>query len=282
VIDTGGLKGYDESGQFTIRMPPNTPPTIAIASPTGGEVWICGSYHTVTWTASDNEDSPSALLVWINYTSSAGSGVVCGRVAGDAGSCAWTLPTITATDVVVNGTVIDTGGLKGWDQSGPFTIRAPPPPNSPPTVVMISPVGGEEWFKGSTHTINWTMHDNEDVNANLVIYINYTTGGIRRQVATALIGQTSFEWTLPDIEANDVVVNITVIDTGGLKGWSQSGPFTIKAPPPSQPDFLSQYWWLILAIVVSAIALLLFALIKRKKPEEETSPPLQQSPPPNG
>jgi hypothetical protein len=279
VIDTGMLRGYDDSGQFTIQAPPNTPPTITITSPSGGELWTQGTAHAVTWTVSDNEDPPSALLVWINYTSSAGSGNICDPISCSVGSFSWTLPAITATDVVVNGTVVDTGGLKGYDESGQFTIQAPP--NTPPTVTMTSPIGGEEFLKGSSQTITWTMHDDQDVNANLTIYINYTTGGVTSQVVAALKGQTSFAWTLPNIEADDVVVNITVIDSGGLKGWSQSGQFTIKAPPP---DFLSQYWWLVVVIVAVVIVLLLLALMKRRKPKEENEevpPSGQQNPPPS-
>jgi hypothetical protein len=113
------------------------------------------------------------------------------------------------------------------------------------------------------------MNDDQDVDANLTIYVNYTTGGATNQIAAALRGQRSFVWALPGIEANDVVVNITVIDSGGLKGWSQSGPFVIKAPPSPPPDFLSQYWWLLVIVVAVVIVLLLLALMKRRKPKEE-------------
>jgi len=164
---------------------------------------------------------------------------------------------------------------------GYWTFSTPPPVNTPPTVAITSPSGGENWAGGSSHTINWTMHDEEDINANLTIYINYTTGGVTSQIVAALKGQVSFAWTLPNIEANDIVVNITVIDSGGLKGWSQSGPFTIKAPSP--PDFFSQYWWLVVVILAVVAVLLLLALMKRRKPreeEEEVSPSQGQGQPP--
>ncbi len=263
VIDTGGLRGYDESGPFTIQAPSNTPPTMTITSPSGGEVYARGSVLAVTWTVSDNEDPPSALLVWINYTSGAGSGNICNPITCSVGSYSWTLPMITATDVVVNGTVADTGGLKGYDESGQFTIRAQPPANTPPTVTITSPSGGENWAEGSSRTIIWTMHDNEDVNANLTVYINYTTGGVTSQIAAALKGQLSSTWTLPDVEANDVVVNITVIDTGGLKGWSQSGPFTIKAPPP--PEVAANYKPIV-ALIFAIILLVAGIWSSKKKP----------------
>src|SRR4030042_1561211 len=66
---------------FSTLPPPNTPPTIAIISPVGGEVWQPHESRTVTWTASDREDPPSSLVVFINYTSSAGGGLICGPEA---------------------------------------------------------------------------------------------------------------------------------------------------------------------------------------------------------
>ncbi len=223
------LNGVDDAFVVKPRLF-NTPPAMTITFPSGGEVWTQGSSHTIIWTASDNEDPSSALRVWINYTSGAGDGSVCGPVAGDVGSCPWTLPTIVATDVVLNGTVIDTGDLKGYGKSGPFAIQAPQPVNTPPTVTITSPTGGEEFLKGSSHTITWTMHDDQDINANLTIYVNYTTRGVTNKIVAGLKGQESYQWELPEIEANDVTVNITVVDTGGLKGYDDSGPFTIMAP----------------------------------------------------
>jgi len=266
-IDTGSLSGYGESGPFTIQAPPNTAPTIAITSPSGGEVWTSGTTHTIAWTAYDNEDAPSALLVWVNYTSGAESGTIYGPGPGGLGTRSWVIPILATTTIVFNGTVVDTGGLRGYDESA-VTVQAPP--NTPPMVNITSPTGGEELLKGSLHTIRWTMQDDEDVEADLTVYVNYTTGGAAGQIVAALKGETSFDWTLPDIEADDIVVNITVIDTGGLKGWSQSGPFTIKASSP--PDFFSQYWWLVVVILAVVTVLLLLALMKRRKPKEEESP----------
>jgi len=149
-------------------------------------------------------------------------------------------------------------------------VQAPLPPNTPPSIALNTPIGGEEWLKGSTHIIVWTMHDDQDINANLTIYINYTTGGVANQLVV-LKGQLSFEWTVPDIEANDVVVNVTVIDSGGFKGWSQSGPFTIEAPPSPPQDSLSQYWWLIVVLIsVVATLLILFFVIRKRRQGKET------------
>lgn len=233
---TWSLYGNSPPGRwvFSTLSPQNTPPTITIVSPAGGELWRQGEHRSVMWMASDNEDPSSSLVVFINYTSSAGDGHVCGPVWGDVGSCAWTLPAIGATDVIVNATVVDTGGLKGYDEGGPLTIRAPPHVNTPPVVTILSPVAGEVFERGSSHDVTWSMQDAEDEDWSLTVYLNYSTGGTTATIVAGTTGMERFLWILPGILAADVVVNITVIDTGGLRGWDESGPFEIRAPtsPP--------------------------------------------------
>ena len=133
-FDTTYNGGWNDAfvSKLSLTAQPNSPPLLALASPLGGEVWIQGITHAVMWTAWDNWDLSTSLIVFMNYTSSAGSGPICGPVPGSPGTCDWTVPNIVATDVVLNGTVVDAGGLKGWDESGPFTIQ-PGRANAPPT-----------------------------------------------------------------------------------------------------------------------------------------------------
>ena len=134
---------------------PNSPPVLAFTSPLGGEVWDQGTSHAVTWTASDDQDSSGALVVFLNYTSSAGSGTVCGPVPGSPGLCDWIVPNIVATDVVVNGTLVDTRGLQGWDESGPIRV---PPDTMPPTVTIDVPTNGE-WTNANPVPVSGTASD---------------------------------------------------------------------------------------------------------------------------
>jgi len=276
VIDTGGLKGYGESGQFTIRGP-NTPPTVAITSPIGGEKWVKGTSHAITWTMHDKEDANASLTIYINYTSGGVTGQVAAALKGQQ-SYAWTLPNIVASDIVVNITIIDTGGLKNWSQSGQLSIKAP---NTRPTTNVTSPSGGEVWTQGGSYTVTWTASDNEDAPSALRVWINYTSSAKSGNICGPVAGNvTSCAWTLPSIAATDVVVNITVIDTGGLKNWSQSARFTIEAQQTS--DFWSQYWWiLVILIIVAVIVIQLLLLMRERKPkeEEESQPSKLQSPP---
>jgi hypothetical protein len=229
---------YGSRDAFVAKLWLVSAPNATVTSPTGGEVWIQGSSHTVTWTATDDEDIPSSLLIWINYTSSAGSGTVCGPVAGNVGTCGWTLPYFTATDVVINGTVIDTDGLRGYGESGPFTIQAPP--NTPPTIAITNPIGGEVFHWGSSLTVSWTSSDAEDPPAALTFWINYTSSAGNGVICGPLMGVSSCSWPLSAISATDVVVNGTIIDTGGAKGYDESEHFTIQ-PPPNTPPVAAIY-----------------------------------------
>jgi len=110
------------------------PPSIEVTYPIGGEDWTGGSNHLIEFMASDTEDAPADLDVFLNYTSSAGNGVI-DQIKGDDTPYDWTLPIIDATDVKVNATVIDSDGNKSYDDSPMFTIDS-----SPVEIVSTNPV----------------------------------------------------------------------------------------------------------------------------------------------
>ena len=263
--------------KFHMNSIPN-PPTTPI-TPAQSLTVAASPSQTVSWTTGGDNESDTMTYEWqVSSDTSFTTMMAQGTTTSTVSASFATNPSATYYWRVRARDDYEptTWSAHGNTPPGYWTFSTLPPPNTPPTVNITSPVGGEEFLKGSSHTITWTMQDDQDINANLTVYINYTTGGVTNQIVAALKGQLSFAWTLPSIEANDVVVNITVIDTGGLKGWSQSGPFTIKAPsppPPPPPDFLSQYWWLLVIVVAVVIVLLLLVLMKRRKLEEEEVPP---------
>jgi len=97
------------------------PPGISIAEPGGGERWTGGSNHQIQFTASDTEDEPGDLTVFLNYTFGAGGGFIA-QVTGASSPYNWLLPKINATDVKIIATVIDSDGNKAFAESPMFTI----------------------------------------------------------------------------------------------------------------------------------------------------------------
>jgi parallel beta-helix repeat protein len=119
-----------------------------------------------------------------------------------------------------------------------FTTKCP----GPPSVALTSPVGGEYLKGGSSFSITWTANDAETPNNQLIFIINYTSSASSGLVIGPVQGISSYLWTVPAIDATDVIINITAIDGDGMKGWDESGPFTIDSTPPSLSSHAPTGW----------------------------------------
>jgi hypothetical protein len=131
---TAGVQVYKQGA------PPVFRPQVSFSYPTGLQNWTGNSGHTIWWNMSD--DSPNSnLLVYLNYSYNAGAstGIITGPMAGAANpnSYLWTTPSIDETDVLLNLTVVDPGGLVGWDETLVSDIDS-----TPPNVLYTIPADG--------------------------------------------------------------------------------------------------------------------------------------------
>jgi hypothetical protein len=119
----------------------NTPPTVTVDTPAGGEVWTGNSNHLISFTANDAEDTPSSLQVWLNYSLTGGAPWVpiTGPVAGDASPYLWTLPLADTTTAYVRAEVADTGGGTSSGTSSSFEIDS-----TLPAVISETPSDGAQ------------------------------------------------------------------------------------------------------------------------------------------
>ena len=103
----------------------NEAPEVALISPNGGESWLAGSQHAITWSASD-DDGPDALTIDLDYSSN-GGGAWTSLATGlsDTGSYAWTLPTTATSSAAVRITVSDGEDTASDIVDGLFSIAAP-------------------------------------------------------------------------------------------------------------------------------------------------------------
>lgn len=142
-------------GTFVVQAPPaNTPPTASMSMPDGARDWTGGTVHRIWWNMSDAQDANAALVVYLNYTSSAGSGAIAGPRAGTANPNAydWTVPAIDATDVLVNLTVIDSGARKAWSQA-----PVPVVDSTAPGIALTMPANGATGVPATTNVqVQWT------------------------------------------------------------------------------------------------------------------------------
>lgn len=117
----------------------NDYPTIVISNPTGSSDWTGGTPHDIWWNCTDTEDTATdSLTVYLNYTSSDGSGTIAGPLVNETDRPhTWNIPLIDAADVVVNATVIDSNGAKGYFDTPDFVIDS-----TAPNLIDVSPVNG--------------------------------------------------------------------------------------------------------------------------------------------
>ncbi|MCK4367326.1 MAG: Ig-like domain-containing protein, partial [Thermoplasmata archaeon] len=120
----------------------NTSPTISIQSPSGGESWSGGTNHTLVWSTFDSRDSSAEMLVWLNYSLTGGEPWLplpgAQGIPADSTPHNLTLPLANSTSVVIEATVVDTGGLRSYDESEKFEIDS-----KPPQVSSFSPQGND-------------------------------------------------------------------------------------------------------------------------------------------
>ena len=129
VQDNNNITGTDESNAvFTID---STPPTVNVLIPNGGDKWIGGVNHNITWTATDNftlEVNPITLQYSVNsgtdYTN------IITQEAND-GIYNWPTPSLNTNEAKVKILAIDQCGNIGSDESNTnFIIDITPPGTS--------------------------------------------------------------------------------------------------------------------------------------------------------
>jgi hypothetical protein len=108
-----------------------------------------------------------------------------------------------------------------------------------PSLNLISPNGGEEWYIGDTHNITWTATDtNMPIYPIYPIKLWYSLNGGNNYIlltdSTANIG--SYSWGMPSSQSYNARVKIGATDSfGNFTQKSSNSPFSITYVPPKIP-----------------------------------------------
>lgn len=234
VFDSIGQVSTDYSNNSFDIVLPDLPPRVSAWEPggTSGQTYVVGEVVQVEWTASDDNVMP-ANNINITY----GDGTTWNDVVRDTandGIESWDTSGTSPGSYYINISAYDSSEQASWDL-GNFTFEIIPVPNSPPEAVISQPSGGESWSGGASTDIVWTMTDDLTAEQNLVVRLNYSYSGGGGTIAGPLSGLTcpcSYPWTLPLIDATDVVVEIDVADEGGAVGMNSSSQFEVDSTPP--------------------------------------------------
>ena len=179
ISDTSNAVINSISNTFTI----SPIPIITVTSPNGGEIWVGGSTHNITWTSTNVnfvkiEYSLNNGTTWVNIASG---------LASNLGTYSWVVPDTSATQALVR--ISDTSNVNISDISNSiFTIT------KAPKITVTSPNGGETWVGGSTHNITWTS-----INVtNVKIEYTLNNGSSWSTIINSIPSNGLYNWTIPD------------------------------------------------------------------------------------
>ena len=123
-----------------------------ITSPVGGERWVQGTTHSITWTYSGGD--PGATVNLNLGTDANGPVIAAGVPVGSngSGSYDWTIPlnTYAATNYRVRIASVAHPEYHNLNP-GNFTVAVAP------KITVQAPNGGDQWDRGTTQTVMWSF-----------------------------------------------------------------------------------------------------------------------------
>jgi M6 family metalloprotease-like protein len=210
-------------------------PFVTLLYPNGGETLTAGSTVNVTWTISGDLTNISRISVnyttdngktW-NYAFSVSSGF------SSSMSNSWTVPNVSSTQCKLRIGLVRKDNSVSVDYSdNVFTIQIQ---QTPPTVHLTYPNGGETLTAGSTINVTWTISG--DLTKIDHISVDYTTDNGTTwksafSVSSGFSSSMSNSWTVPNVSSTQCKLKVALKRKDGK--WSvdySDSTFTIKVVP---------------------------------------------------
>jgi len=220
-----GLGSLNDSGYFDnvcLNGEGLSRESIALTSPNGGENFVAGTPHTVSWLSEGVINN-----VALQYTVDDGQNwtPIISSVANN-GSYSWTVPTVNSSDCRVR--VLDIDSSPKDASNGAFTIRMAG------ELTVLSPNGGETLQGGGVHNITWSS-----TNTSGLVDIDYTIdgGASWTPVAEDAADSGIYAWTVPNHFSNNCKIRVTDVVGAPMdesNGWftiqQQRGSIAVQAP----------------------------------------------------
>lgn len=180
---------------FTVRAE-----QITVTSPTGGDIWVVGTQHNITWDVSEFTGN-----VKIEYSTNNGTAwTTIVESITNTGTYAWTIPSASSTTCLVR--VSDAVDGMPWGiNAGTFEITA-----DAGTITVTAPNGGETWAATSIQNITWTS---SGTIANVAIFYSIDNGATWTSIVASTPNDGSHSWTLPSGSTAQALVKVQDVDT---------------------------------------------------------------------
>jgi len=218
-------ESVDESNAvFTIAPPVGPDCGLTLTSPNGGESWVAGESHAITWNESDCGEEV-ALELWRAGTKAL---TISANTPND-GSYTWTAAQVGGQSSGYRLRVIDLTSDALDESNADFTIAAPIDP-TPCELAVTVPAGGETWVEGLDYPITWETSDCGTAVSILLL----RDGAAPLTIAASTDNDGSYTWAASQISGATTGYRIHVTDLESGTG-ADSGLFTIGDAPPN-PD----------------------------------------------
>ncbi len=200
-------------------------PFVSVLSPNGGEAWGVGELHDIAWQISE-----PALAESVNVYLSTDRGLTWQDLAlgvkGDS-SIEWEIPNAISDLCLVRVEAYRDGVPFSVDESdNTFSIID----NTPPSVSVIFPNGGETFQVGDTCLISWTASDDVGV-CHVDIYYSNNGGFSWNTISVSEVNDSEYEWVVPNTASEFCLVKIEAFDAGLNMSFDISDSlFTIYDP----------------------------------------------------
>ena len=252
----------------------NAPPSITSSSPTAGTSWSGGAPHDISFALSD-EEAPSSLTLWVNYSYAAGTmgGPIAGPIAGgpNPNVVSWTPAGFDATDVVINVTAEDVRGLFGYRQAAAFEVDS----TAPAAASIVPAPGATGVARNARVVVTWTEGMNRTATEGAASFsVLRVSDGVWLRGASTWSGDSRQMTFTPatflgPLTTYEVYLNGTAkddSDPGNSAGTLTVSRFTTgvvadTAPPPSADYTIG----IVLAVMVAIVALALIVVMRRRR-----------------
>jgi hypothetical protein len=203
----------------------NTPPTVTLVAPNGGERLFTGNPYTIRWTASDDVG-----VTAIDVAASADGGTTFNPVAGCTGlpgtavSCLWSSPGPATSQGRIRVTARDAAAQTGSATSAAsFTVVS-----GTPSITLTAPVTAVTWNIATAQAI--TFNHNLGTGATVVVDLSRDAGASWTTINPAFVTTSasigSFAWTVTGPATAQARVRVTYSGDTAVSSTSPAS-FTI-------------------------------------------------------
>ncbi len=197
---------------------------LSLLSPAGGEVWLSGTEHAVTW-----RTLGSIEKIKIDYSTDGFRTVI--PVVMDLANenkFVWQIPSGVSKQAQLRVQDALDESVSAVNEK-PFEIRG--------ALTLLSPVGGEIWTVGNRYPISWQTSGTVPQ-----VRIEYSTDGFVSDVQTivpAMANNGVYYWELPQLSVNEAKVRVTSVNDPLVYDISRepfkvSGELSIQSPAPGE------------------------------------------------